>query len=229
MKSRSRNRAALRLTDPPWTWRSAHRTEPAASIIGIDPGLQGGLAQLGVDGSLRRTSAMPTVTRPDAPDEGQMVDAATVCRLLLQATSGREALVVIEHVWGRGGNSAKSNFAFGGAYFGALAGVQMAMAQNPRMELARVAPRTWQGVVIPDSVSKASLKDLDPIRRAESKDTKTAAKHQALLRHRQPESLTASRRCTAAHDGICDAICIAHWARMVRCPEPDESESDWML
>lgn len=97
--------------------------------FGIDPGATGGVAYVGSDGS---ANAWTLDTK----------DLRAVLDCLDSAPRAHATAAAIEHVWGRGGWGANTNFSLGGAFH---------VARNAYairgMEYAEVQPIVWQNAV----------------------------------------------------------------------------------
>jgi len=100
------------------------------TIIGIDPGLSGGIASISDD-------ACSAVVMPKAGDE---IDARAMAEILLGLMP---TVVVAEKVGAMPGQGLSSTFKFGKGY-GTIIGV--CAAYKIRLEL--VTPQKWKGVVL---------------------------------------------------------------------------------
>lgn len=98
-------------------------------VLGIDPGLSGGIAFYFPDHPAG-------VTAEDVPLAAGEVDAVTLARRIQQM---RPTLAVLELVASRPGQGVSSTFKFGVAY-GVLRGVVLTLG----VPLQRVAPTTWK-------------------------------------------------------------------------------------
>lgn len=166
-------------------------------IVGIDPGLDGGLALLTPDGLL--LEVMPTLGskrskggKTAARGCQREVDAAKVAELL-RAWNPTHA--ILEKVGARPGQGVRSMFTFG-VGVGVVKGVLGTLG----IALTEAAPQAWQ---------KAVCKGLalgDP-------------KAAALLRARQlfpRHSFVASERSREPHKGLVDAVLLAEYGRILR-------------
>ena len=152
-------------------------------IIGIDPGLDGGVAILPIDGSGPRVYPMPTM-----PGKRRTVDARGLS-LLLREAKGAE-LVAVEDVHSHPKQGVASTFAFGRA-FGEVLGVVGAL----ELPLELVTPQRWK-----KSILEGTAKDKHAAIRYASKRFPSA-------------SLLASPRSRVNHDGMADALCLAEFGR----------------
>lgn len=121
---------------------------PAGAVLGIDPGLQGALAWLSLDGELLDVADVPIL------DEGprrKSIDAAAMAALVRRHPV-RQA--VIEAVHARPTDSKVSAFTFG-RNFGALEACVLAAG----VPLLRVHPVTWRRAagLAPGAPKEASI------------------------------------------------------------------------
>ena len=153
-------------------------------IAGIDVGLKGGVAFLEPANPQRAFAViMPTCEGP----RGDIVDFDALARLL---AANMPTEILVESVWGIAGQGAKSMFRFGEAF-----GTVVSCVKAGRYRLSFVNPTTWQGKIIPGT---------------EKGDTKPAAA--AFVRRHYPHVQLVRERCRVPHDGMADALCIAHYA-----------------
>ena len=175
-------------------------------VVGIDPGLSGGLASVtGVGASAR---SMPL-------DAAGRIDGAEVARWL-RARSPE--VVVIEDVHAMPGQGVTSMFTFGMG-FGVVLGVCAALD----LRVERVTPQRWKAAIIPDTsikpkrLTKADKAAMTKAQLAERKGAERAAgkaRAVAFARATFPHvSLLATARSSTPHDGMADALCLAEYAR----------------
>ncbi len=158
----------------------------SAVIAGIDVGLKGGIAFLDPRQG-RKTFAvvMPTCDGP----RGTIVDFDALARLLAANMPTR---IIIESVWGIAGQGAKSMFRFGEAF-----GTVVSCVRAGRYPFSFVDPRTWQAAIIPGT---------------EKGQTKPAAI--AFATKHYPHVALVRPGCRVPHDGMADALCLAHYATL---------------
>jgi len=111
----------------------------------------------------------------------------------------KNAVVAIEDLHSIYGASAKSNF-----QFGLNNGYVIGVLETLKIEYIKVAPKKWQ---------KEMWKDIEPVRNKGKVDTKATSLLAARLMYPN-EQFLASSRSSVAHDGIVDAILIAHYAQI---------------
>jgi len=155
--------------------------------IGVDPGQRGGLAFVSPRHSL--AYPMPLLPKAEQKAAGTPINWFEVYRLLSQWDVWENPMCV-EKVWGMPGQGASSTFKFGGNFVGILAAAQI-MGAN--MEL--VVPRRWKSAVLGEDF--------------------THDKEGAIAfctAHYPSVTLLASSRHRTPHDGMADALCLAHYA-----------------
>lgn len=163
-------------------------------IIGIDPGLDGGIAFIGEGIITARVT--PTVVSSTSKAGSKKRDFDMVAMAVLLQRYPVE-LIAIERVQAGafstlGGRvqGVTSIFSFGRGY-----GIWLGMLAALNLPYEIVSPQTWKAAILGGT----------------AKDKAAAA---AFARGRFPGlSLKATARCTKDHDGICDAVCIAEFAR----------------
>lgn len=154
-------------------------------VVGIDPGFDGGIAAIRLDGVTLNALPMPTQKSGKGRRE---IDAESLVFTLDRA--GRPRLVAIEQVGAMPKQGLVSTFNFGKG-FGVILGV-LAALQIP-YEL--VLPQTWKRAILTGS-----------------DHSKEAAI--AYCRRRFPAvALEATTRSRKAHDGIAESLCLAEFAR----------------
>jgi crossover junction endodeoxyribonuclease RuvC len=160
-------------------------------VLGVDPGLDGGLAVLTLGGDVQNVWIMPTI--PSGKGAKREIDVPA----LVLAVRGVQAvyrlkLAVVEKVWARPKEGVSSAFNFGVGY-GAIRAVLATLGVPYEL----VTPQAWQKQVIGAHSAP---------------DAKTASV--AYCTRRFPGlSLQATPRSRKAHDGLSDATCIAEYAR----------------
>lgn len=107
--------------------------------------------------------------------------------------------VMIEDLHSIYGSSAKSNFQFG-INNGIVIGVLTAL----HIPYNKVQPKAWQ---------KEMWKGVDPIIKNGKVDTKATSLEAARLLY-PTEPFLATKRSTTPHDGIVDAVLLAHYCKL---------------
>lgn len=156
-------------------------------VIGIDPGLSGGIAMTGLTEVVCTYSVMPVIKAKG----GTELDGAAILNFFEVHRERFEiCLVALEKVHAMPKQGVSSTFKFGMG-FGEIQGIIKAL----RLPLELVTPQAWMKQVLHGT----------------SRDKGQAI---AYVKRRFPMiNLKATPRCTKDHDGIADAICIAEWAR----------------
>ena len=159
-------------------------------IIGVDPGLNGGIAVMQENGEILHYCKMPIkqerVLTGTKKKIRRMIDVATIAGIMAQYEPTN---IFIERANARPGQGVVSMFTFGMGY-GMILGLAMAMEGAICTDI--VQPQRWQ---------KQVLSGLEHI-----EDTKLRAL--AKLQELYPELDTT-------HDGIVDAIMIAEYGRQM--------------
>jgi hypothetical protein len=151
-------------------------------VMGIDPGLDGGLVALGPDGRVAAADLMPTL--PSGRGSGRRLDFVRLRDLLPR---GPDALVVLEELQGRPGAAMGATSALTmGQNHGLLVG--MLVERGVAFEL--VNPQRWQRVMTPGSG--------DP-------KCRSVLTCQRLL----PRLCLTPGKRTKPHDGLADAALLA--------------------
>jgi crossover junction endodeoxyribonuclease RuvC len=152
-------------------------------ILGIDPGLSGGIAVLSPDGPWYEP--MPTV----AAKKGELLNLSALVRLL----SGRDIdIAYLEMVSARPGQGVSSTFKFGRSY-GAIEGILTGL----KIPYQLVTPQAWTKVI------HVGIEAADP----------KAKSQIAASRLFPSLDLRASVRCKKPHEGVVDALLIAEYGR----------------
>ena len=153
-------------------------------VVGIDPGQGGGLAFLSPQVSEARV--MPLLPKEAVKAAGSPIDWAEIHRLLL---SWMPDAVTIERVSSMPGQGVASTFKFGSNYGGLLAVVQ-GLAIPCRL----VVPRVWKKNVLGEDFTHDK-----------------AGTIAFVERHYPHLNLLATERSRKPHDGMADAVAIAHY------------------
>lgn len=157
------------------------------NYIGIDPGQRGGLARI-TPGSIE-VWPMPRHDAEEAVQHGTPIDWFRVYRLLSHWEPWKKTVVVIEKVHAFTGQGVSSTFKFG-ANYGGLLGILGGMSVDYQL----VVPRTWKKTVLGDSFEHDKAGTI------------------AFLRQNYPTvNLLATPRSKKPHDGMADALAIAHY------------------
>lgn len=164
---------------------------PVSIVLGIDPGLDGGLAFL--DTADDRATVLIAPTLSHGKGGGRVFDVPSMFAML---TKEKLDLIVIERVSaapvaGRV-QGALSMFNFGcgfGLWLGLFAGL--------RLPHQLVSPQAWKAAIL-----------------SGTKKDKAAAIEFAGRRY-PAVSLRPTPRCKKPHDGLADALCLAEYARRV--------------
>jgi hypothetical protein len=157
------------------------------TIVGIDPGKNGGLAAITADGTVTVT-AMPIV--------GKELDIRAIADWLSELRKHDKVAVCIEKVHamskpGQAKQGVTSMFTFG-----KTVGVMYGVIGTLQLPLYEVAPQTWKKVVLHDTL----------------KDKQAAIDY--CTRVFPTVNLLATARSRKSHTGIADALCIARYAQL---------------
>lgn len=171
--------------------------------MGIDPGLDGGVAVLSGRGN--SAHIMPVA-------DGS-VDTWTLAQYIRNCGVA-ETVVMLESVHSMPKQGVASAFTFGKGY-GAILGACGAL--GVRVEL--VTPQAWKKVVLPGLIPakvKLPAGATAAAKKAASAAHKKAGKDAAIgwCRRAYPGLNLVPEGCRVPHDGIADAICIAEFARL---------------
>ena len=188
MRSRDLKAFLDRVREQPLPVMETTSMDAMALVIGIDPGKEGGLAALGLDGRLLKACMMPLVKLP----KGDELDARAVIDFLKEFDLARIRLVAVEKVTAMPGQGVVSMFTFGKG-FGELLGI----VKTLELPLELVTPQAWQKLVLAGSKDKSKAASVSFVK-----------KRFPTLSLRKP-----GPRATKDQDGLADACCIAEWAR----------------
>lgn len=166
------------------------------TFIGVDPGKQGAIAQIGEDGKVVGFWKMPV-----AKVGKGVIDRAALADIFREIAFGRSsgdgpvALAAIEEVTSMPGNAAQSMLQYGkGA--GAILGM-WALLDIPHVE---IKPAIWKKQLLPGA--------------PEGKDASFVLARQLFPQRDVQDAL--KKKC---NDGIAEAILIAEWARRLHTPQ----------
>ena len=161
-------------------------------VLGIDPGLDGGIAALGLDGQTLAVGPMPVKAMTKSKRE---VDTALLFGLLCDLGL-RIELAVVERVGPMPGQGVTSCFNFGMGY-----GKILGLLESKRIAFQLVTPQAWKKTIL-----------------AGTDRSKAAAI--AYCQRRFPHvDLRATDRSRTPSDGIADALCLAEFARRLAVGE----------
>jgi crossover junction endodeoxyribonuclease RuvC len=156
--------------------------------IGIDPGLDGGIAFIGHAESIV-VQALPVM---GGTGKGREIHAVEL-RRCIQTYQGNETKAFIEKVGAMPKQGVSSTFKFGDTY-----GAIKAVVRNCRIPLIFVTPQAWKKKVLAGLPWKGN-KEM-AVRFCED---------------RWPDvNLLKTPRSRVPHSGICDALCIAEYGRL---------------
>ena len=145
-------------------------------IVGIDPGMSGGVAVLAPDGTLQALHDTPMLTLKVARGTKQEYDIPGLCALLA-SYAGPQAHVIIEEAQAMPGQGTRSMFQVGlgmGVWLGILAALALPHT--------RVRPQVWKKALGLGKDKEASrLRAMQLFPRAELRRTKDHGRAEALL------------------------------------------------
>lgn len=173
--------------------------KPKLTIIGIDPGLAGGIATLHVDDQLKVWNLdvidMPVTKRKKGKKMETIIDIPVLSAYIQEKyweehiLRGTKILTMIEKQQAMPGQGVTSMFKTGFG-FGLLVGI------FDKFDVNIITPKTWQSSLFPI---------LDNL----SFDTKENSIN--LVRKLYPDADLVPKRCRVPRDGRADAINIAHY------------------
>ena len=164
-------------------------------ILGFDPGLQGAVAALRLDGVALWARPLPVRLLPPRGKRGRtlrLLDAEALARMLTLERDGI-ALAAVEEVGARPRDARRGAFAFGRG-LGTIEGVLATLHFPVRL----VRPQDWKAEV------------LGP-RTTEEDWSKRVAVEYAFRRF--PGVALVPPRCRNAHEGMAEALLICEWGR----------------
>jgi len=170
--------------------------------IGIDPGMQGGIAAVDSMGCLVGVAPLPVIK-----DEGEF-DIPAFHAWIDEVAEGRRILgAMLEQVWARPDDS-KSHAMRLGFTTGVLTG---ALLSRP-CKVETVPPITWRNAIIDIAMPKADKDATDADKLARKKMLKQSSID--FVKRKYPEvCLRKTERSRTDSDGMAEAICIALYAR----------------
>jgi crossover junction endodeoxyribonuclease RuvC len=159
--------------------------------LGIDPGLNGGIAALSSEGDFVSAATMPVIE-----GKKRLIDVRMLKKTFEEihdGESGPIGIVVIENVHSMPREGVSSAFSFGRG-LGMLEGVCAGMG----LPYVLVTPQEWKKHVLAGT----------------AKDKAAAISY---CERRWPNAeLKATPRCRKPHDGIADALLLCEYARRMR-------------
>lgn len=167
-------------------------------ILGVDPGLDGGLAVYSFDNITQDENlvmtAMPTTPTSDSKRE---IDVQGVREFLSDTILGfspeKLSLAVIEKVSARPDQGVTSMFTFGTGY-----GMLLGMLNWNSIAVQRVTPQSWKKIILEGT----------------PKDKGAAI---GFIHARFPTAnLKKSKACRTFHDGMADAGCLALYGKYLK-------------
>lgn len=168
--------------------------------IGIDPGKDGAICAIFESGSIE-WSVVPLV--------GKAVNIAQLSKDISKyKDTNYEAIVALEDVHAIMGAAAKSTFEFGH-----VVGLIEGILQTAKLPYYKIAPKIWQAVLfrgIPVQKKPSTTG------KTEVTNTKAMALHAVSRLFPQYEMSSfyrAGTRSDKIHDGIIDALCMAHYCK----------------
>lgn len=170
-------------------------------VIGIDPGANGAIACLDLEGKVESIRVMPKIASGFDGDEFNKI----LKSFYADATCKDIEEVYIEDVHALFGSSAKATFTFG-RICGIIEGIVIAN----HLRYTYVQPKVWQ---------KEMFFGVEEVRKpATKKGTKgrvdTKAMSEMACKRLFPDiRFLATDRCTKVHDGMTDACLIAEYGR----------------
>lgn len=188
----------LRGTRPRKAERARPSTPPPRVVLAYDPGVEGALVAL----SLVTDHARFWRVRPQRLDGFPVMNLRWICQAF---APGSVPVVYVEHVMGRGGWSAGSNFSFG-----AIAGAAISLMREYGWEVKLVRPQVWQAAVFAAADAKA------PVWREMWGTGKTTSKEKTLAAYRTlfpSQPLPLNQVGEPEHNTI-DALLLAYYGVM---------------
>ena len=156
--------------------------------IGIDPGMKGGIARIDEDGGIQCYEMFTTGGEIDGAEIGIVLRAA-------KTNSLGQLYVVVERAQAMPKQGVTSMFKYGVGY-----GKILGIIESLGIPHETVQPARWKAAVFAGS------------------DWKSKGKEPSInfCRMQYPGVDLVMPRCRKAHDGMADALCLAHYGRMQR-------------
>lgn len=162
-------------------------------FVGVDPGLEGGIAVLNAKGDVEALSVMPV--RDDGTIDSDKIMDAVPTRII---SLDNEVLPVVEQVWAMPGQGVCSMFKFGRVTGQVIGALELYLDTRVR----EVAPQTWQRALwgsAEDSKAAARSYAEKNFPGVNLKVSKSTGKPSARVKN--------------SHQGLVDALCIADYGR----------------
>lgn len=174
------------------------QAKTSVEVVGIDPGLDGGIARMTLDRGVVDAIPMPITKTKKGKKTKRDLDATRIANYL----STNRAVIymcVLEQVHAMPKQGVTSMFSFGMGY-GTLIGILAAL----KIPVTFVPPTTWKKVILvgTDRDKKAAI---------EYCKVRYAPSH-------YPGLALIPKGCRTYHDGIADALCLAEYARKQLLP-----------
>lgn len=159
-------------------------------VIGIDPGLDGGIAIL-VNNIISEAIIMPTKIGIRGKRE---IDSASIFTILNQVPVNNLYcnidLVIVEQVHSMPKSGVVASFSFGKSV-----GKMLGVLEVLKLKVEEITPQAWKKEIL-------------------SGTDKSKAAAIGYVQSRFPEvNLLATLKCKKPHDGMADAICLAEYGR----------------
>lgn len=165
------------------------------TYVGIDPGKKGAIVRIG-----------RKVTKWAIPLDGKDVDLDELCRII--SNLNKKSVVCLESVHSIYGTGKQSMFTMGRVF----GNIESALKCNG-IKFHYVRPTDWQARVWKDKIKIKSGKKLVTDTKATSLRTAQALYPKLDLRYGKNETIHKGRERSTPHDGIVDALLIAHYAK----------------
>lgn len=161
--------------------------------IGIDPGQNGGISCVDTKGN-GFAWPMPVFPKDERKEIGGAIDWLEVGKIFTHirtaaGTRMEPTYCMLEKVWAIKGQGVTSSFSFGGAYHGMLVTLQ-----THRIKYDLVVPRTWKNAVLGEQYTHDKCGSV------------------LFCGDTYPDANLVAPRCRTPHDGMADALCLAHYA-----------------
>lgn len=153
--------------------------------LGVDPGLQGGLAMVSHEGGVITAGPLPLIKKNDK----KQLDCNKLYRDLRMYVENI-CFAVIEHVHAMPKQGVVSTFTFGKGF-----GMILAILDVLEIPFHEATPQSWKKDILGASTSDKAL-SIEYARKVPS-----------------PRDFINIRRNLTPHDGVADAICMARYAR----------------
>lgn len=167
--------------------------------LGIDPGINGGLAYISHQGGGASAIRMPTVRGMDGRAR---LDLNAIANSLRRIGPSYAVIELVSPAPCEGRSQGVTGmFSFGRGY-GELLGILATLG----IVTVEIRPQAWKKLVLPPLLTEAD-------KQAAKDDPKAASL--AFVARKYPEVCLIPPRCRKPHDGIADAVCLAHLSREI--------------